>query len=180
MKNVYMIGVQRVVLAGLLAGVAAGSAGCVERKLTIASDPPGALAWVNDVEVGHTPVTIPFQWYGDYDVRLRLDRMETPTTGPTTQPVTVQYELHTHRRAYAPWYQWLGVDLFAEMIPVDFKDEKVWGFNVPAVPQESDEELARNAKALQAQLSTPIALERNKPLPSLTPTTGPASVPAGK
>ena len=158
--------IRTALLSGLL-GALAGT-GCVERKLTIASDPPGALAYVNDVEVGRTPVTIPFQWYGDYDIRLRLDSMQ----GPPEAPTTVQYELHTHRRATAPWFQWLGVDLVAEITPMDFKDEKIWAFDIPRVPQESDQQLIKNAKVLQAQLSAPTNIKRN-PAPAPT-TTAPA------
>ena len=107
---------------------AAGGGGCVERKITIASDPPGALVYLSDdVEVGRTPVTVPFLWYGDYDVRMRLERMEG--TGDAARPV--EYYLHTHRVATAPAFQWIGVDLFAEL-PIEFKDEKLWAFDVPA------------------------------------------------
>lgn len=155
--------IRTALFAASLAALAA--TGCVERKLTIASDPPGALTYVNDVEVGRTPVTIPFQWYGDYDIRFRLERTE----GPPAQPTSAQYELHTHRRATAPWFQWLGVDLFAEITPFEFKDEKVWGFNLPKVPQESDEQLIKNAKALQAELTKPTNIKRNAPPPTTAP-----------
>ena len=51
---------------------AGGLGGCVERKLVIGSSPEGALLQVNDVEIGRTPVTVPFKWYGDYDLRFHL------------------------------------------------------------------------------------------------------------
>ena len=38
--------------------------------ITIDSEPPGALCWLNDNEIGRTPVTVPFTWYGTYRVRL--------------------------------------------------------------------------------------------------------------
>jgi hypothetical protein len=195
MMQAYLIG--RQVCLTVLAGSLLACAGCVERKLTIASDPPGALTYINDTEVGRTPVTVPFLWYGDYDVRLRAERTEAAASQPaagtqrgdttqtasatqpaaTTRPTVVQYALHTHRRAEAPWFQWLGIDLVTELIPVEFKDEKLWAFNIPPVPMESDEQLVQNAKALQAQMNTPIGLQRNPPL---TPTTGPAPLPGVK
>src|SRR5688500_8891874 len=47
-------------------------AGCgVQRSLTVQSEPPGALVYLNGLEVGRTPVTRDFTWYGVYDVELR-------------------------------------------------------------------------------------------------------------
>ncbi|HQI29243.1 MAG TPA: PEGA domain-containing protein, partial [Sedimentisphaerales bacterium] len=40
--------------------------GCVERRLTIYTEPPGAIVTLNDQEIGVSPVTVPFNWYGDY------------------------------------------------------------------------------------------------------------------
>ena len=44
--------------------------GCVERELTITTKPQGALVVLNDEEIGTSPVTVPFNWYGDYRVRI--------------------------------------------------------------------------------------------------------------
>jgi hypothetical protein len=50
--------------------------GCVKRTISITSNPDGALVWVNDREVGRTPVTLGFVYYGEYDVRLEKDGQE--------------------------------------------------------------------------------------------------------
>ena len=50
--------------------------GCVERVITVTSRPAGAIVWLNDQEVGATPVTVPFTWYGTYDVVLRMNGYE--------------------------------------------------------------------------------------------------------
>jgi hypothetical protein len=131
--------------------------GCVERKITVVSDPPGALAYLNDQEIGRTPVTTPFLWYGDYDVRLRYDKPAGPGNAEPQH-----YYLHTHRRAEAPAYEWIGPDLFAEVLPFDLKDEKVWAFVLEKVPQESDQALIDNAKNLQQQLNTKVPLRNEK------------------
>ena len=44
--------------------------GCVERKLTINTEPQGAVVFLNDEEIGTSPVTASFEWYGDYNVRI--------------------------------------------------------------------------------------------------------------
>jgi len=137
-----------------LAAVALG--GCVERKITIASDPPGALVYVNDREMGRTPVTFPFLWYGDYDVRLRLDK----NVGTLDEPKVLQYSYHGSRTASAPVYQWLGVDLFAELMPVRFVDEKVWAVTLQPAAQPSDDQMIQSGKDLQNRLNTDPDLKR--------------------
>ncbi len=72
--------------------------GCVERKLTINTRPQGALVTLNDEEIGTSPVTASFNWYGDYDVRISKEGYET---------------LKTHRRLKGPWYDRAPFDFFA-------------------------------------------------------------------
>ncbi len=50
--------------------------GCVKRTISITSTPEGALVWVNDREVGRTPVNFEFLYYGEYDVRVEKDGQE--------------------------------------------------------------------------------------------------------
>ena len=54
--------------------------GCVERTMTFQSNPPGALVYVNNQEIGRTPMRRDFTWYGNYDVVLRKDGYETLKT----------------------------------------------------------------------------------------------------
>jgi hypothetical protein len=141
------------------AGVAAVCAGgCVERKITIGSEPSGALVYLNDVEIGRTPVTVPFTWYGDYDIRMRLDQ----PVGEGSEQTVKHYYLHTHERAKAPWFEFIPMDLVAELLPVQFKDEKVWAFPVPEVAQPTDAELIERARGLKGALDAPVELQDKK------------------
>lgn len=145
--------------AACLALSVAALSGCVERKITIISDPPGALVHLNDQEVGRTPVTVPFTWYGDYDVRLRLERPEPTAEKPNN---VAYYYLHTHKVASAPPYQWLGVDLVAELSPHKFVDEKVWAFNLPRVETLPDGELVNRARDLKSRMGEPVELQKGR------------------
>src|SRR5690349_3967663 len=83
--------------------LAALGGGCVRRQLTVQTDPPGALVHLNGQEFGRTPVTRDFTWYGTYDVELRKEGYQTQkTTG----------------KVIAPWWQWVPIDLFAELLPL--------------------------------------------------------------
>lgn len=86
----------------LIASLCVLSLGCVERRLLITSEPAGALVYLNDQEVGRTPLEVPFTWYGTYDVRLER-------TGYRT--------LQTQQTADQPWWEKPGPDLFAEAMP---------------------------------------------------------------
>src|SRR5689334_506012 len=89
-----------VVCAILLFG---GMTGCVRRTLTVTSDPPGALLYLNGVEVGRTPIERDFIFYGTYDVALRKEGYET---------------LKTKGKVIAPWWQWVPIDFPAEFLPL--------------------------------------------------------------
>lgn len=127
--------------------------GCVERKIVIGSDPSGALVTLNGVEVGRTPVTVPFIWYGDYDIVLRHEK----NVGTPEKPEVKRFYLHTHKKTVTPWFETLGVDLFAELWPGELKDEQVWAFAVPEVEQVPDAELIERARQMKEQLEGPRA-----------------------
>lgn len=78
-------------------------AGCVERIMKINSQPPGAVVIVNDEEVGLTPATFSFLWYGDYDIILRKQGYRT---------------IKTHHRVNAPWYQIPPLDFISEHLVI--------------------------------------------------------------
>ncbi len=55
-------------------------AGCVERRLTINTNPQDALIELNDEEIGTSPVTVSFNWYGDYNIRATKTGHQTLST----------------------------------------------------------------------------------------------------
>ena len=108
--------------------------GCVERTISINSEPAGALVYLNDVEIGRTPTTVPFTFYGTYSVRLEKE-------GYTT--------LNTSSEAKAPWWDNVGPDLFAEM--GDNKVELVWEYELAPVREHSEAEILDRAKQLRSK-----------------------------
>ncbi len=63
--------------------------GCarIDRTITVNSEPENALVYLNDQEIGRTPVTRTFKWYGTYDVEVRKDGYETlKTSAPVIAP----------------------------------------------------------------------------------------------
>lgn len=83
--------------------------------MSITSEPAGALVYLNDVEIGRTPVETDFTFFGSYDVRLKLDGYE---------PIA------TSRQARAPFYEYPGPDLIAEAIPAKIRTRIQWHFDL--------------------------------------------------
>lgn len=140
--------------------VAAG-AGCgVQRTMVIESDPPGALVYLNDEEVGRTPVRHDFTWYGNYDVSLRREGYQTMRT---TQWVA------------APWWQWPPIDFLAELTPGRPKDTHRFLYVLKPATQPADPDaLLRRAEGLRGRLQTS---EYTKPPATRPATTRPAGAP---
>ncbi len=117
--------------------------GCLERTVKVTSEPPGAVVWVNNVEVGRTPVETGFTFYGKYDVRLRREGYE---------PVAVVQDVN------APFYEYPPVDLLAEAIPVTIRTRREWHYELsPLVPVEGQAETDLIARARELEQSLPGA-----------------------
>jgi hypothetical protein len=79
--------------------LAAVGSGCVSRRLTIVSQPPGALVEVDGQRLGMTPVSSDFTYYGTREITLSM---------PGYQTMTVQQKTRT------PWYQVPPFDFFSD------------------------------------------------------------------
>jgi len=128
-------------LSGLMAVCLIASlflGGCVERRLTINTEPQGALVILNDEEIGESPVTVNFNWYGDYWVRIRKEGYET---------------LDTHRELKGPWYDDFPFDFFAQLLnPERIVDSYEWTFELAPQKYPTREKLIQDAEELKNQL----------------------------
>lgn len=152
-------------------------AGCVQRVISITSQPSGALVYLNDEEVGRTPVSVPHLFYGVYDVRLE-HRGQWLTKARAVQLLDIETiklqqwiddghinsremdggeqvlmtyrSLWTKRNAKAPWWEFPGPDLFAEMGST--KVEQQWHFRLEPIGRVDLDALASRAQELAGQL----------------------------
>lgn len=131
------------------------ASGCVHRRMTIRSNPPGAFVYVDDYPIGVTPCSTDFTYYGTRQFRLVREGYET---------LTVEKKLS------APWYQWYGVDFISEnLVPMEIRDERSLDFTL--VPQRliPQEQLVANGQQLR---------QLNQPVTFVTPITpAPATMP---
>jgi len=122
------------VLIGMV--LLATAAGCVRRTVSFNTDPQGAIVYLNDAEIGRTPVTTDFTWYGDYDIVYRKE-------GYTT--------LVTHHRIRAPWYQVWPLDFFSEvLVPWEIRDHHACPIGtLEPEPEPDPEELVLRADQMR-------------------------------
>ena len=127
----------RILTATCGAAVAILPAGCVRRTLMVRTEPEGARVFLNDHEVGTSPVSVDFTWYGDYDVIVRKDGYET---------------LKTHHEIKPPWYQVPPVDFVAELlVPFEIHDEREASFTLRPMEKIDPETLLQDAVELREQ-----------------------------
>ncbi len=105
--------------------------GCVKRTISITSNPSGALVWVNDREIGRTPVSFDFVYYGEYDLRLEGDGQEPLMTTAWTQ---------------RPFYDAPFLDFVSEVGPFYLRSNSAWHFEL--IPRNDDPDLLLQRAAI--------------------------------
>jgi len=153
----------------LVAVVTCAGCGRVQRTMSINSEPPGAILVMNDQEVGRTPVTRDFNWYGWYDVILRKEGYKT---------------LKTRAEIIAPVWQWVPFDLLADMSPARLKDRHQLSFKLePETEPPSIDDMLGRAEQMRIQLESSQYTKNPSTRPATQPattqsTTQPASGPS--
>jgi hypothetical protein len=108
--------------------------GCVQRTLTVVTDPPGAVVYLNDREMGRTPFTHAFLWYGNYDVLIRKDGWQT---------------LKTFAVVNAPLWQFVPLDAVTDFLPL--QDHQTISFKLkPDAPTDPQLLLAHGVEMKNA------------------------------
>lgn len=116
--------------------MAVAFAGCVRRTIEISSDPAGALVFLNDREVGRTPLQVDFVYYGTYDVRLLKDGCEALLTSGDAKP---------------PWWDNIPLDILAEAVPGEPHAQVKWHYTLQ--PEDDDPaRLANRARDMRATI----------------------------
>lgn len=127
--------------------------GCVLRSLTIDSQPPGAMVYLDDELIGETPVTTTFTYYGTRKITLE----KVDAEGRLLYERKIIYE-----KIKPPFYQILPLDFFSELIiPAKLKDEHYLAYQLEPLQEVSkavhQEEVLRNAEELRKRLHSPHA-----------------------
>ncbi len=111
--------------------------GCVSRRMMVYSDPPGALVLLEGKEIGTTPVSVDFTYYGTRELTLIKDGYET---------LTVQ------QKVAAPWYQMPVVEFFADnFTPGNVTDRQQFRYAMQPQRLVPNAELQRRGEMLRGE-----------------------------
>lgn len=100
----------------LVCSIALPAHAIVRRRLNVNSNPQGALVYVDNQQIGTTPCSVDFTYYGTREIRLIKAGFETLTVN---QPIP------------APWYQYTPIDFVAEnLVTMKVRDNRTVSFNL--------------------------------------------------
>lgn len=109
--------------------------GCVRRRMLVRSQPDGATVYVDDQEIGITPVSVEFTYYGTRKIQLIKDGYETLTVKQAFFP---------------PWYQFPVMEFISETLsPWEHRDEHVLDFQMEPQQILPADRLLERAQALR-------------------------------
>jgi hypothetical protein len=128
--------------------------------MTIRTNPPGALVYVDDYEIGVTPVSTDFVYYGPRKIRLVKAGYQTQTF---LQPVP------------APWYQYTPLDFVTEnLVPGEIRDQRVFNYQLSPQVIVPTDRLVGRAEGLRRQVQPAVGDSqvpgRIEPRPEQIPT----------
>jgi hypothetical protein len=157
----------------LLLLIAVSATGCVRRRLTIRSNPPGALVYVDNQQIGTTPCSVDFTYYGTREIRLVKSGFETLTVN---QPIPT------------PWYQVPPLDFISDNFALHkIRDNRTVSFNLEPQMMLPVEEIIRRGEELRGRsLAGPVVPASTGAIPPLpepgvpstgSPLSGPSSLP---
>ena len=132
MRTPYLRSRRLPLLVALLCALfALSSIGCVRRRMTIRTNPPGAQVFVDDQEVGTTPCSSGYVYYGTRKITVIKDGYKTETLYHKFSP---------------PWYQIPPLDFVTENLTgQEIRDERI--VDVTLAPQEVVPEGALRSRA---------------------------------
>lgn len=113
--------------------------GCVRRRYTVRSNVP-AVVFANGEEIGPTPVSREFTFYGDREFLL-----VAPGYEPLKRIVKVD----------APWWDNMFTEFFTEnLVPYTFRDERSFDLELRPAKPPAVEKLVGEAEGLRQQSRT--------------------------
>jgi hypothetical protein len=146
---------RRVAVVALVA-IAILPTGCVRRRLFVQSNPPGAMLFVDNQQIGTTPCSVDFTYYGTREIRLVKPGFETLTVN---QPIPT------------PWYEVPPIDFVSEnLVPSRLIDHRSVAFNLqPQVIVPTEQLLDRANQLRQETMQGSVVLASAVGVPGVPP-----------
>ena len=158
---------RRPLAAVLLAAAAlqlAVAPGCVRRRLTVRTEPPGAMVYVDRRPIGLSPVSTRFTYYGTRHFEIVKD-------GHRTEKFL--------RRFNPPWYELPVIAFFSETLyPFELRDERLVDVQLSAEPEVPTEAIIASGQELRDQSRMGLAVPPPSAAATLPPVEAISPLPA--
>jgi len=129
-----------------VASLAIAASGCVERRYVVRTvDPSGrpvnALVDINGEEVGISPVSVNYEYYGDRRVTIQAEGFQT---------------IRTVMPLRAPWWDNVVTGFFSEnVVPYTLRDERAFTYQLAPAVSPPPGDLVGRGQALRRQAQVP-------------------------
>ena len=111
--------------------------GCVHRRVTINSNPAGALVRIDGKDVGYTPASIDYTWYGTREVQLLKDGYETQTQLINIAP---------------PWYQRVPLDFLSDnFLGTHIRDQRRFDLQMQPKRPDVSSDVIQRGRSLRSE-----------------------------
>ena len=121
------------------------STGCLRRRMTVRTNPPGATVYVDKQRIGISPASTNYTYYAKRNIELVQDG----------------YRTERFLRNFNPrWYSIPPLDFFTETLwPFEVRDERIIDVQMTPEPVVPSEAFIASAEQLRLQASQGIAVQ---------------------
>ena len=160
-KRPNLIANRSVALALVILAIA--FSGCIRKRMTIRSNPPGANVYIDKQPIaGQTPVSTNFTYYGTRNIEIVRDGYRTE---------------RFLRRFNPPWYAIPPLDFFSETLwPFEKRDERIIDVQLTPEPIVPLEALVASGEQLRLQASQGIAVSAPPTITTTVPILNPPAM----
>ena len=132
--------------------------GCIRKRMTVRTNPSGAMAYIDKQPIGLTPVSTNFTYYATRNIEVVRD-------GYRTERVL--------RKVRPPWYAIPPLDFFSETLwPFENRDERIIDIQLTPEQEVPRDALIASGEQLRLQASQGVAVSApptmSAPLPILS------------
>lgn len=115
-----------------------GLTGCVQRRMVVRSQPPGAFVTIDNQPQGYTPLPVPFTYYGTREIQLEKDGYKTVKVRQQIKP---------------PWYEKFPMGFFSNNFAFrEIRDERLLDFQLEPRTQVQEDRLLDRANELRTNI----------------------------
>ena len=130
-------------------------AGCIRKRMTVRTNPPGAMAYIDKQPIGLTPVSTSFTYYATRNIEVVRDGYKTE---------------RFLRKIHPPWYAIPPLDFFSETLwPFENRDERIIDVQLTAEPDVPREALIASGEQLRLQAGQGVAVSAPPTMSTLSP-----------